>query len=158
MSDVEFVEFQPEMADELIIMWRRSFNRALAPHKDRHSFAEHRDFLLNVLSNRAVITVARLDEAIVGFMAQTDESIEQLYLHVDYQGHGIGSRFVTLAKSAAPARLHLYTFQRNLKARRFYRKHGFREIGYGYENMEGLADVEMEYVAVVTTPASPTET
>ncbi|MCZ6852925.1 MAG: GNAT family N-acetyltransferase [Gammaproteobacteria bacterium] len=146
MSQLEFVDFRPEMVDELISMWRRSFNRALAPYRDPHSFEEHREFLLEVLRKRAVLTVAQHRETIVGFMAQAGEKIEQLYLHVNHQNRGVGSQFIELAKSAAPGRLHLYTFQRNLKARRFYKKHGFREIAYGYVNMEGLADVELEYL------------
>ena len=147
MNPAELVEFRPEMADELITMWRRSFNRALAPYKDAHSIAEHREFLLKVLVNRSEVTVARHEETIIGFMAQNGEIIEQLYLHVNHQGQGVGSQFIELAKSTSPARLHLFTFQRNLKARRFYMKHGFREINYGYTNMEGLADVEMEYLS-----------
>ncbi len=147
MSQLEFVEFRPDMADELITMWRRSFNRALSPYRDAHSVVEHRQFLLEVLCKRADLTVAQQEKVIVGFMAQAGENIEQLYLHVNHQSQGIGSQFMDLAKSASPARLHLYTFQRNLKARRFYKKHGFREINYGYINMEGLADVEMEYLA-----------
>lgn len=146
MSEVQFVEFRPEMADELITMWRRSFNRALAPYKNPHPFDEHREFLLQVLTKRADVTVAQHEGMIVGFMAQVGENIEQLYLHVKHQNRGIGSQFIELAKCASPARLHLYTFQRNLKARRFYKKHGFREIDYGYLNMEGLADVELEYL------------
>ena len=147
MSGLKFVEFQPAMADELITMWRRSFNRALAPYRDPHSFAEHRQFLLNVLVERSEVTVAKHDDTIVGIMAQDGENIEQLYLHVKHQNQGAGSQFIELAKSASPKRLHLFTFQRNLKARRFYKKHGFREIAYGYLNMEGLADVELEYLA-----------
>ncbi len=143
----EFVEFHPDMADELVTMWRRSFNRALAPYKDPHSFTEHREFLLDVLVKRAELTVALHEKVIIGFMAQVGENIEQLYLHVNHQGQGVGSQFIELAKSVSPERLHLFTFQRNLKARRFYKKQGFREINYGYLNMEGLADVEMEYLS-----------
>lgn len=145
MSQIAFVKFHPQMADELISMWRASFNRALAPYKDPHSISEHREFLLNVVVERADVTVAQREELIVGFMVQAGENIEQLYLHVHHQSQGLGSQFIERAKSTSPARLHLFTFQRNLKARRFYRKHGFKEINYGYENMEGLADVELEY-------------
>ena len=143
MSQVEFVPYAEDMADELTVMWHRSFTRALTPYKDPHSVEERRQFLVDVLCERAVLTVAMLDDAVVGFMAQDGDSIEQLYLHVKHQGQGVGSRFLEIAKAASPDRLHLYTFQRNLKARRFYRKHGFREIAYGHINMENLADVEL---------------
>lgn len=132
------------MADELVAMWRKSLNRALAPFTDDHTLVQHTQFLLETQSQRAVVTVA-VDDRIVGFMAQAGESIEQLYLHVDHQGQGLGSAFIERAKAASPKYLHLYTFQRNLQARRFYLRHGFREIGYGYKNMEGMADVELEW-------------
>jgi GNAT superfamily N-acetyltransferase len=145
MSQVEFVAYEPAMADELTAMWHRSFNHALAPFKDRNPVAGRLKFLQEVLSHRAVLTVAVDDGVIIGFMAQNAESVEQLYLHVQHQRRGVGSRFIELAKAASPQRLHLYTFQRNLKARRFYSKHGFTEIAYGHINMEGLADVELEW-------------
>ena len=133
------------MADELVAMWRKSFNRALAPFTDDHTTEQQTQFLLETQSQRAVVTVAVEDDQIVGFMAQAGASVEQLYLHVDHQGKGLGTAFIERAKAASPEVLNLYTFQRNLKARRFYLRHGFREIGYGYKNMEGLADVELEW-------------
>ncbi len=145
MSQVEFVAYEPHMAEELTAMWHRSFNHALAPFKDPKPVEARRRFLVDVLSQQASLTVAVHNGGIIGFMAQNGESIEQLYLHVKRQGQGIGSRFLELAKAASPRRLHLYTFQRNLKARRFYRKHGFEEIAYGHINVEGLADVELEW-------------
>jgi ribosomal protein S18 acetylase RimI-like enzyme len=146
MSPIEFVPYIPAMADELSVMWLRSFNHALAPFKDSKSLASRRDFLVETLSQQATLTVAVLGGEIIGFLAQDGECIEQLYLHVKHQGQRVGSRFMEIAKAASPERLHLYTFQRNLKARSFYRKHGFREIGYGYANMENLADVELEWL------------
>ncbi len=136
------------MADELVKMWRASFNRALAPYRNGHSIEEQTRFLLETQRQRAVVTVAlNEDRTIMGFMAQASQSVEQLYLHVDHQGRGLGAAFLQRAKAVSPMHLHLYTFQRNLKARRFYQRHGFREIGYGFENMEGLADVELEWRA-----------
>ena len=145
MNQVEFVPYAPGMADELTAMWHRSFANALAPYKDPHSIDERRQFLVEVLSRHALLTVAIQDDEIVGFMAQDGESIEQLYMHIKHQGRGVGSRFLEIAMAASPERLHLHTFQRNLKARRFYHKHGFKEIAYGHLNMEGLADVELEW-------------
>lgn len=145
MSKIELVAYAPAMAEELAAMWHRSFNHALAPFKDTHTVTDRQQFLEEVLAQRAALTVLVSNHTILGFMAQNGEWIEQLYVHVEHQREGLGSRFITLAKGASPQRLRLYTFQRNLKARRFYRKHGFAEIGYGHVNMEGLADVELEW-------------
>ena len=156
---IAFVPFKPSMADELVAVWRKSKNRALAPYVDPNTVKAHKQFLLKTQSKRADLTIALAEDHIIGFMAQAAESIEQLYLHVDHQGSGLGSTFIEFAKVASPQRLHLYTFQRNLKARGFYQKHGFNEIGYGYQNMEGLADVELEWRAIPkVAPTVPTGT
>lgn len=145
MSQVEIVRYSPGMADELTSMWHRSFTRALAPFRDPHSPDDRRRFLEETLSQRAEVLVAVSGRDILGFMAQRGPDIEALYLHVSHQGQGLGGRFITRAKRASPDYLHLYAFQRNLRARRFYRRHGFTEIAQGYINMEGLADVELEW-------------
>ena len=145
MSQVEFVRYAADMADELTAMWHRSFNHALAPFNDPQPVANRRRYLVETLAPSSELTVALCEGEIIGFMAQCAETVEALYLHVRHQRQGVGSRFIVLAKAASPQRLHLHTFQRNLKARRFYDRHEFTEIGYGYNNMEGLADVELEW-------------
>jgi GNAT superfamily N-acetyltransferase len=141
------------MADELVAMWRASYDRALAPYRDPHTLREQKQYLLKVLSRESKITVARAGRELIGFMAQRDAEIGQLYLHVDHQGAGLGRRFIALAREHSPRYLHLHTFQRNVKARRFYLREGFTEIGFGYRNMEGLADVELEWRIVTRVRA-----
>jgi ribosomal protein S18 acetylase RimI-like enzyme len=51
--------------------------------------------------------------------------VDHLYVHPDFQGRGIGSALLELAKVSADS-LRLWTFQCNLKARCFYERHGFR--------------------------------
>ncbi len=129
-------------------MWRLSKERALAPYREHHSFDDQLRFLTDDLARRADIRVAhdvRADR-VAGFMAQQGESIEQLYLHPDYQRVGLGSRLLAIAKAHSPRRLHLYTFQRNLPAQAFYLKHGFVEIGRGIAADEGLPDIEYQWV------------
>ena len=50
--------------------------------------------------------------------------IDQLYVLPDAQGHGVGSDLLEIAQGAFPL-LNLWTFQRNLRARRFYEANGF---------------------------------
>jgi ribosomal protein S18 acetylase RimI-like enzyme len=81
--------------------------------------------------------------AIVGFMSLGDDFLDQLYLLPGATGQGIGSRLVELAKARRPAGLDLYTFQVNTGARRFYERHGFRDVarGDGSGNEEGQPDI-----------------
>jgi GNAT superfamily N-acetyltransferase len=72
--------------------------------------------------------------------------IEQLYVSPDYQGFGIGSALIELAKRRVPGPLQLWTFQTNGPAQRFYERHGFVcvEQTDGSRNEERAPD--MRYV------------
>jgi predicted N-acetyltransferase YhbS len=54
--------------------------------------------------------------------------LEQLYVDPDLTGQGVGSTLLALAKRERPDGLRLWTFVSNLGARRFYLRHGFREV------------------------------
>ncbi len=79
---------------------------------------------------------------IVGIVAFTSEWINQLYVLPDWQGRGIGSRLLAIAQADA-ARLQLWTFQRNVAARRFYERQGFVMVTMtgGGDNEEKEPDV-----------------
>ncbi len=77
-----------------------------------------------------------------GYMAFRPDFIEHLFVRPQSQGSGLGVRFLEKAKADA-FELSLWTFQQNLRARRFYEKHGFvvvRETD-GADNEEKLPDV-----------------
>ena len=97
------------------------------------------------------VTVAVVDNAIVGFLAISKSDLfgwlDHLYLDPSVVGSGLGSALVELAKAQAGPPIRLYTFQQNEGARRFYRRHGFREIECtdGSSNEERTPDVLMEW-------------
>jgi GNAT superfamily N-acetyltransferase len=81
-----------------------------------------------------------LDQArVVGFIAFREDWIDHLYVSPGAQGHGHGSALLAVAKAAHP-RLHLWTFQRNLRARGFYERRGFVLV----EETDGAANAERE--------------
>jgi putative acetyltransferase len=57
--------------------------------------------------------------------------IDRLYILPSYQGHGIGSKLINLAKQQSPDGLRLYTHQENTQARQVYEHHGFIVSAYG---------------------------
>jgi GNAT superfamily N-acetyltransferase len=69
--------------------------------------------------------------------------LSQLYLDPDWRGRGLGDRFVGLAKERSPEGLHLWTFQVNKPAHRFYERHGFVAVEFtdGSTNEEREPDV-----------------
>ncbi len=83
---------------------------------------------------------------IVGFLACHEGLIDALYIRSDHQGLGIGSALIENIQSKGE-QLALWTFQVNEGARRFYARHGFKEVKMtdGQGNDEKLPDVYLTW-------------
>ncbi|WP_191274003.1 GNAT family N-acetyltransferase [Neobacillus kokaensis] len=125
-------------------MWRDSKEQAIG-QKEIHSFENHVDFLMHVLSKQFQIDLVLVDDKVVGMIAYNDKEINQLYIHIDYQGLGIGQTLLDKVKGQCSGRLTLYTFEVNEKAQRFYEKNGFNIIARGHKNEENLPDILYEW-------------
>jgi GNAT superfamily N-acetyltransferase len=77
-----------------------------------------------------------------GYVAFRPDFIEHLFVRPEAQGAGVGLALLDKAREMA-AELTLWTFQQNLRARRFYERHGFVAIREtdGEDNEEKLPDV-----------------
>ena len=80
---------------------------------------------------------------VVGLMVLADEWVEQLYVDPSHTGEGVGSELLAVAKSVRPGGLQLWTFESNLRARRFYERQGFTatERTDGSSNEERAPDI-----------------
>lgn len=57
--------------------------------------------------------------------------LEELYIRADYQGRGIGGRFLDwLVENTSASRLRLETEPDNLRAKALYKNHGFEPLFY----------------------------
>lgn len=128
-SRKEFVSFAPIVhSEEAVYQWVRD---VLIP------------------SNQLI--VVEQDKEIIGMMALSATEgigwIDQLYLHPDVVGQGIGTRLIEWAKTELGSPIRLYTFQENQRAIRFYKRHGFKAIQYGdgSENEENCPDILYEW-------------
>ena len=74
--------------------------------------------------------LARQGGRVVGYMLIDGEHLDHLYVHPEAQGRGVGSTLLHKARSLSPRRIALVTFQRNVSARAFYEKHGFRPLRF----------------------------
>jgi GNAT superfamily N-acetyltransferase len=77
--------------------------------------------------------------ALAAIIAFRSDWIDQLYVLPQVQGRGVGSELLQVAKRAFDC-LQLWTFQRNLKARRFYEARGFVLV----EETDGASNEEKE--------------
>lgn len=116
-----------------------------------HTDDEVRNWISSILIPTGNVYVAENDKGIVGMMAisasDTISWIDQLYLAPDAVGQGIGSQLLQTAMEKLNHPIRLYTFQQNHGARKFYERHGFREISRsdGSDNEEKCPDILFEY-------------
>jgi GNAT superfamily N-acetyltransferase len=128
--------------DEAAVVHRTSFDRALPWLKGLHTPAEDRAFYRSHIFLSCSVWGAELEGRLLGIIAFHADWIDQLYVLPDAQCRGIGSDLLGIAQNAFSA-LHLWTFQRNAAARRFYEARGFialRETD-GSGNEENEPDV-----------------
>ena len=145
-APISMTEFDAARADELVRMWRESFEGGVGI-VDPHPIQEQHDYLMReVLPNNSV-RVALAGEQLVGFVAATRESISQLYVRTSEQRRGVGAQLLAWAKAQSCGRLWLFTFARNVGARAFYEKHGFRIVARGFEPTWQLDDLKYEWSA-----------
>lgn len=110
-----------------------------------HSVAGELAFFTHIVSEQH-LEVAETDGEVVGFCSTHDGWIEQLYIHPDHQGRGLGSAFMTRAKARNDA-LQLWAFEQNTEAQGFYASHGFVVVERtdGRNNEEKCPDVRMTW-------------
>ena len=100
------------------------------------------------------VWVAEGDGRLLGFMAlrrsRTEgwETLEKLYVDPPEQDRGVGTVLLDKAKELRPDGLHLWVFQKNESARRFYERHGFRLVRL----TDGAANMEREPDALYAWP------
>lgn len=138
--------YKPMYAEQTVKMWRDSKERAIG-QKENHSFENHINFLNHILPEQYRIELVLVDDKVVGMIAYNDREISQLYIHIDYQGMGLGQILLDKVKEQASGKLTLYTFEINENAKRFYEKNGFKAIGRGHENEENLPDIQYEWTS-----------
>jgi GNAT superfamily N-acetyltransferase len=102
----------------------------------------------NIAGEHEDVWLAEEDGTLLGFLAirrsQTEswETLEKLYVDPAEQGRGVGTALLEKAKELRPGGLHLWVFQKNTGARRFYERHGFNlvKLTAGEDNMEHEPD------------------
>lgn len=108
-----------------------------------HSDDDVRQWMHGVLEEQEVWLACTDDGALLGLMVLESDWLGQLYIDPAWTGHGLGTRFVELAKQRRPGGLQLWTFESNVRAQRFYERHGFtaEERTDGSSNEERSPDL-----------------
>jgi GNAT superfamily N-acetyltransferase len=107
---------------------RIAFDHALPTLAGLHTPEEDRWFFRERVFAACELWGAFEGTDMTGMIAFRKDWIDQLYVLPRAQGKGAGSALLGRAKDAFD-RLQLFTFQRNLPARRFYEARGFALVG-----------------------------
>lgn len=154
MNEMAFGLLRLEEAEALVelagLVWRQHYPGIISEGQIEYMLAQrYKPGLVRQLLARGDLWVAaRAGEDLVGFahghpLAEGDYKLDKLYVHPDYQRHGIGSRLIKeVVRHALDhdcTRLALRVNRQNHNAIQAYLKHGFQvadiiveDIGNGY--------------------------
>ena len=134
--------------DPLVAQWHAT-NLASYPYnaeQQRHTLEGGRAFFAASVVPACRIVVAVREDDLVGFIALEAPWIRHLAAFPAHRRTGVGSALLAWARAESPRELRLFTFQRNVPARRFYEKHGFTAVAFGVSPApESEPDVEYRW-------------
>ena len=150
-----FTEYRDDFEFELLRLWRKSISKAIGVEEDTRLEAvnEHLEFLRSLNYEFIQVALEATSRMVIGFMRVEEHVIRDLFIHVDYQRQGLGSRFIQQAKKENDF-LSLSTFELNKGAQKFYDVMGFVITDRGFASFEGnswatskdqLADITYEW-------------
>jgi GNAT superfamily N-acetyltransferase len=118
---------------------RTALDRALPTLAGFHTPEEDRWFFRERVFTTCEVWGAFDGDTMTGTIAFREDWIDQLYVSPETQGRGLGTALLQVAQNAFD-RLHLWTFQRNVQAWRFYEARGFALI----QETDGARNEEKE--------------
>jgi putative acetyltransferase len=113
--------------DNTAVVHRAAFNDRLPWLAGLHTPTEDRTYFREQVFQKCEIWGALDNARLIGIIAFREDWIDHLYVLPNVQGQGVGTALLHIAKNAFSP-LHLWTFQRNLPARKFYEARGFALI------------------------------
>ena len=151
---------RPDDADALAVILRAAMRGAMPWLPELHTPEDDRRFLRNDVLPEKEVWVAESDGGISGFTALgtrgDHDFMEHLYIAPEHQRRGVGTALMERAKERRPRGFRLWVFQRNVGAREFYERHGFRVVEFtdGSGNEEREPDALYEWSGASKESAS----
>jgi len=144
-------ELRPATADDLAALAevhlasRRASGPAFPPGV--HTDDEVRAWVAGWDLTSYDVWLASRDGHVAGYARATPTWLDDLYVHPDHQGAGVGSALFETVAALRPGGFCLWVFESNEPARAFYRRHGCLELERtdGSGNEEKAPDVRMAW-------------
>jgi putative acetyltransferase len=148
----EYIVTEASVSDALEIsrILRAAFDHNLAFIINTHTPQEDEAYIRDQVFSKCTVAIAKDGNVIAGYCAYREGWIEHLYVLPKYQQRGIGPRLLAKAKEHN-TELHLWTFQKNKVARKFYESGGFviAEETNGEGNEEKEPDIRYQWEKAV---------
>jgi len=124
---------EPGELEPVVRMWRRSRDHAQPWLEERMGRTPDDDLrhFRDVVARENDVWVALEAGRLAGLLALRPAHLNHLYVEPALQGKGVGSALLDKAKELCPGGLTLHTHQRNVRARAFYERRGFRAAEFG---------------------------
>lgn len=143
--DIEFVPYSSQYLKALVKLWRDSFEESVGI-TDPNPLDEQKQYFIDEVLPKTQVLVALDRLKVVGFIAASSDSIDEIYIHIQYQGKGIGSKLLIWAQENSCGKLELYTFDRNKKSQQFYESKGFKVTERNTAEAWMLDDIKYEWL------------
>jgi putative acetyltransferase len=140
MADLTLRPYTVADEDAAIELWRRSWKQHY-PHIDFDKRVPWwRERWCNELVPVATIVLAELDGALAGFVTVDAKTmyLDQIVVAPEHWGSEVAAALVAEAKRISPRGLDLLVNKDNLRAIRFYQKHGFAYAGEDKNPISGI--------------------
>ena len=118
-----------EEAETIADVWLRSRHASVpAIPPPVHSDDDVRRYFATVVLPNREVWVVEMRQRVVALLVLDNDWVDQLYVDPEWTGCGFGSQLIAVAETRHPSGVNLWTFQSNVKARRFYERHGFHAV------------------------------
>jgi len=124
MTEIRLTPLGLEHMDEVAFVHRAAFDAAMPWLAGLHTPEEDRSFFRERVHAQCEVWGALEGRRLGGFIAFREGFVDQLYIMPCAQRRGLGTALLGKAQSRF-RELRLWTFQRNIAARRFYEARGF---------------------------------
>lgn len=117
-------EYAEADSDAIIDVWLAA-SLAATPFLSQEFLAKEREDIRTTWLPRAETCVFEAEGIVVGFLSLVGNEVGAIFVHPDYQGHGIGQAMMNRAVGSR-GELFLDVFEDNKVGRRFYDRYGFK--------------------------------
>lgn len=140
---------RPSVAEDLDAVLQVYTAAATGPGRpaDERPEPQVRDWVSRLLEHPE-LWVATAEGAVVGFVHLDGDWLDQLFVHPDHQGRGVGRALLELAMALRPRGFGLRVHEANTRARAFYTRSGLVELEHtdGSSYSDGSPDVQMAWL------------